>query len=47
VWKNRISGTYGNEKVYYASLGDLITMKKTAGRPKDMQDLNALLRLEK
>jgi len=47
VWKNRISGAYGNEKVYYASLDDLITMKKAAGRPKDMEDLKALLRLKK
>jgi len=47
VWKNRFSGTYGNEKVYYASLDDLIMMKKAAGRPKDMEDLKALLRLKK
>jgi predicted nucleotidyltransferase len=47
VWKNRVPCTYGNEKVYYASLDDLITMKKAAGRPKDMEDLNALLRLKK
>jgi predicted nucleotidyltransferase len=47
VWKNRVSGAYGNEKVYYASLDDLIAMKKAAGRPKDMEDLNVLLRLKK
>jgi predicted nucleotidyltransferase len=47
VWKNRISGAYGNEKVYYASLDDLITMKKAAWRTKDMEDLKALLRLKK
>jgi predicted nucleotidyltransferase len=47
VWKNRVSGTYVNEKVYYASLDDLITMKKAAGRPKDIEDLNVLLRLRK
>ena len=47
VWKNRVSGTYGNEKVFYASLGDLITMKKAAGRPKDIEDLKVLLRLKK
>ena len=47
VWKNRFSGTYGNEKVSYASLDDLIAMKKAAGRPKDMEDLNVLLRLKK
>ena len=47
VWKNRVPGTYGNEKVCYASLDDLITMKRAAGRPKDMEDLTALLRLKK
>jgi predicted nucleotidyltransferase len=47
VWRNRFPGTYGNEKVNYASLDDLIAMKKAAGRPKDMEDLNALLRLKK
>jgi len=42
VWANRISGTFGNEKVYYASLDDLIIMKEAAGRPKDLEDLKVL-----
>jgi hypothetical protein len=42
VWKNRVSGTYGNEKVFYASLDDLITMKQAAARPKDLEDLKIL-----
>jgi len=42
VWKNRASGTYGNEKVFYASLDDLITMKQAPGRPKDLEDLKIL-----
>jgi predicted nucleotidyltransferase len=42
VWKNRISGTFGKEKVYYASLDDLIIMKEAAGRPKDIEDLKVL-----
>jgi hypothetical protein len=45
VWQNRLPGTYGNEKVYYASLEDLITMKKAAGRSKDLEDLKVLLKL--
>ncbi len=46
VWKNRITGTFGNEKVYYASLDDLIIMKESAGRPKDLEDLKALRALK-
>jgi predicted nucleotidyltransferase len=42
VWKNRISGTFGKEKVYYASLDDLIIMKEAAGRAKDLEDLKVL-----
>lgn len=46
VWENRVSGTYGNEKVFYASLDDLITMKQAAGRSKDTEDLKALQTLK-
>jgi len=42
VWENRISGTFGKEKVYYASLDDIIIMKEAAGRPKDLEDLKVL-----
>jgi predicted nucleotidyltransferase len=42
VWNNRISGTFGTEKVYYASLDDIIIMKEAAGRPKDLEDLKIL-----
>jgi len=42
AWKNRIPGTFGEEKVYYASLDDLIVMKESAGRPKDLEDLKVL-----
>jgi hypothetical protein len=47
VWKNRISGTFGKEKVYYASLDDLIVMKESAGRPKDLEDIKVLKTLKK
>jgi len=46
VWENRISGTFGKEKVYYASLDDLIIMKEAAGRPKDLEDLKVLKTLK-
>lgn len=42
AWNNRISGTFGTEKVYYASLDDIILMKEAAGRPKDLEDLKIL-----
>jgi hypothetical protein len=32
---------------YYASLDDLIEMKKAARRPKDIEDLKALLHFNK
>ena len=47
VWENRVSGAYGNEKVFYASLDDLITMKEAAGRPKDLEDLKILQALKR
>ena len=46
VWANRVAGTYGKEGVFYASLDDLITMKKAAGRSKDLEDLKVLSRLK-
>lgn len=45
VWANKVAGKYGNETVYYASLDDLIVMKKAAGRGKDLEDLKVLERL--
>lgn len=46
VWENRVPATYGSEKVYYASLDDLIIMKQAAGRPKDLEDLKILKTLK-
>ena len=46
VWKNRVRKKFGNTGVNFASLGDLIQMKKAAGRPKDLEDLKYLLRLK-
>ncbi|MBC8392571.1 MAG: nucleotidyltransferase [Deltaproteobacteria bacterium] len=47
VWENRVAGRYGSEEVYYASLDDLIIMKKAAGRSKDLEDLRILESLKK
>ncbi len=47
VWKNKIRAKFGNTFVYFASLDDLITMKRAAGRPKDREDLKFLQNIKK
>ena len=47
VWKNKVRAKFGNTFVNFASLKDLIEMKKAAGRPKDLEDLKYLRRLKK
>jgi predicted nucleotidyltransferase len=42
VWKNRVTGGYGAEKVYFIGLDDLIENKKMSGRPSDKIDLALL-----
>ena len=45
VWKGKVRAKFGNTFVYFASLNDLIKMKKAAGRTKDLEDLKYLLKL--
>ena len=47
VWKNRKKAKFKNTLVSFASLSDLIKMKKAAGRPQDLEDLKYLKRLRK
>ena len=47
VWKNKVKARFGKTFVWFASLDDLITMKKAASRPKDVEDLKYLRRLKK
>jgi predicted nucleotidyltransferase len=47
IWKNRVAGKIGETPCYFASLNDLIKMKKSAGRQKDKEDLKILLKLKK
>ena len=47
VWKHKIKEKTGTLETYFASLDDLIKMKRAAGRPKDKQDLKILLKLKK
>jgi predicted nucleotidyltransferase len=47
VWKNKVKSKFGNTFAWFASLDDLIKMKKAAGRSKDMEDLKYLIKLSK
>jgi len=46
VWRNRVQDRIGETPANFASLDDLIRMKKAAGRPKDLEDLRVLMRLQ-
>lgn len=45
VWKNKVEAKFGNTNVFFASLEDLIVMKKAAGRTKDLEDMKYLIKL--
>ena len=47
VWKNKVKARFGKTFVWFASLDDLIKMKKAASRPQDLEDLKYLLQLKK
>jgi len=47
VWKNKVTGDYGSEKVYFIGIEDLIKNKKTAGRSSDMMDIELLEKSKK
>lgn len=46
VWKNKVKAKFGSTPVFFASLDDLITMKKAAGRTKDLEDIKFLKKLK-
>jgi len=46
VWERRIMSDLGAVQAPFASLDDLIRMKKAAGRPKDLEDLKYLEKLK-
>lgn len=43
VWENKVKGHYGNEKVYFIGLNELIKNKKKSKRKQDKVDLEILL----
>jgi predicted nucleotidyltransferase len=45
VWGNRVRGKVGSVQAWFASLDDLIKMKRAARRSKDKEDLRVLLKL--
>jgi len=46
IWKNKTKAKFGDIFIWFASLEDLIAMKKAAGRQKDLEDLKILRRLK-
>ncbi len=46
VWAHKEEGNIRSQRVYFPSLDDLIKMKKAAGRNKDKEDLNILVKLK-
>lgn len=47
VWRNKVQLKFEGEDVYFSSLEDLIKMKSAAGRPQDLEDLKALMEIQK
>jgi len=47
AWKSKVRAKFGNTFVNFASLEELIKMKRAAGRAQDLEDLKYLLRLRK
>jgi len=46
AWKNKVSRKVSGVLVNFASLEDLIKMKKAANRPKDREDLKYLMKIK-
>jgi predicted nucleotidyltransferase len=47
VWAQKVEAMYEDTPAFFASLDDLIEMKRAAGRPKDIEDLKVLLELKR
>jgi len=47
VWRNKVKARFGKTFAWFASLDDLITMKRAASRVKDIEDLKYLRELKK
>lgn len=47
VWRHKVRAKFMDTFVYFASLDDIIKMKRAAGREKDKEDLKYLTKLKK
>ena len=47
VWRNKVRAKFAGTFVYFASLDDIIKMKRAAGRQKDLEDLKYLRRIKR
>lgn len=46
VWKSKVTDKFEGVPTYFASLDELIKMKKAAGRGRDLDDLQYLLKIK-
>jgi predicted nucleotidyltransferase len=46
AWSRKVESEFGSTRVYFASLDDLIEMKKAAGRVQDLEDLKYLNKIK-
>lgn len=47
IWKNKVGGPYGREKVYFIGLNDLMSLKKRSRRLQDKMDLETIREFQK
>lgn len=47
AWKNKKTGVYGKERVYFIGLEDLIKIKEVARRKQDIADIETLKKARK
>ena len=46
IWRHRVADRIGQTPAFFASLDDLIRMKRAAGRPRNLEDLRVLTKLK-
>ena len=47
IWKNKIIGKYGNAKIFFIGIDELIKNKKATNRKQDQADLEILITVKK